>query len=242
MKIDQVDVSVRGARGPASARRRRVRQQRVGGARQRPVPRRVHDLVERRWRVRDAAGTARFRSCATWRERTRLLYRQSTSLRTRWMVDRFEAWRANPRRARPPHPTRVAACCSGWPPTIATRDATPPPSTTRSSPRFPEHRTFTDGRGRAGSGVRADGVRPARTRPGRGARLPRLVAHRGGPRPASTRLRTPPTRRNPAERLTFEPRLRRRIRTRMTTTKIGSVVARAGDTAGQPLAGRRART
>ena len=62
-----------------------------------------------------------------------LLYRQSTSLRTRWMVDRFEAWRQTPV-GEPRAPRRVWECCSGWLPRSPVRGATPPPNTTRSPP------------------------------------------------------------------------------------------------------------
>jgi NTE family protein len=68
-----------------------------------------------------------------------LLYRQSTSLRTRWMIQRFEAWRNTPPgEARPPDSRRgvlfgLATDIEG--PTTSQYDAF--------VAAFPEHRTFT---------------------------------------------------------------------------------------------------
>ncbi len=68
-----------------------------------------------------------------------LLYRQSTSLRTRWMIQRFDAWRNTPPgEARPPDSRRgvlfgLATDIEG--PTTSQYDAF--------VAEFPEHRTFT---------------------------------------------------------------------------------------------------
>ena len=68
-----------------------------------------------------------------------LLYRQSTSLRTRWMIQRFEAWRNTaPGEARPPDSRRgvlfgLATDIDG--PTTSQYDSF--------AATFPEHRTFT---------------------------------------------------------------------------------------------------
>jgi NTE family protein len=71
-----------------------------------------------------------------------LLYRQSTSLRTRWMVDRFEAWGRTPVGETPAPETRRGVLFG-----LASTIASPARGATAEydafAARFPEHRTFT---------------------------------------------------------------------------------------------------
>ena len=107
MKIDQVKFPCAGRGVPLSARWRRVRQQRVGGARQS----RYHDVFTISLNAGGVFVTGGFGKVPFVRDLARansLLYRQSTSLRTRWMVHRFEAWE-QPRRGQVlPTPSRGA--------------------------------------------------------------------------------------------------------------------------------------
>ena len=71
-----------------------------------------------------------------------LLYRQSTSLRTRWMVDRFEAWGRTPAGGQPSTEARRGVLF-GLASTIATPERETTPEFDAFVARFPEHRTFT---------------------------------------------------------------------------------------------------
>jgi NTE family protein len=73
-----------------------------------------------------------------------LLYRQSTSLRTRWMVDRFEAWNRTPAGEQPP-PQARRGVLFGLASTIATSESSTTAELAAFTARFPEHRTFTKG-------------------------------------------------------------------------------------------------
>ena len=130
-----------------------------------------------------------------------LLYRQSTSLRTRWMVDRFEAWGRTPVGETPAPETRRGVLFG-----LASTIVTPAQGATAEydafAARFPEHRTFTkDGVVNDLSFVPTvfDQLEPESRR---GARLSGLVADRGGARPASTGIRRPPARCDATEQLT----------------------------------------
>jgi NTE family protein len=71
-----------------------------------------------------------------------LLYRQSTSLRTRWMVDRFEAWnRTAP--GQPPAPGARRGVLFGLASTIPGSDHKTSAEFDAFAARFPEHRSFT---------------------------------------------------------------------------------------------------
>ncbi len=68
-----------------------------------------------------------------------LLYRQSTSLRTRWMVDRFQAWERTPDDEEPPRSSRRGALFGLG--TSIERDGANPDFRDFAA-EFPEHRTF----------------------------------------------------------------------------------------------------
>ena len=70
-----------------------------------------------------------------------MLYRQSTSLRTRWMVDRFEAWDRTPA-GQLPAPAARRGVLFGLASTIAGSERTNTAEFEAFSARFPEHRTF----------------------------------------------------------------------------------------------------
>lgn len=72
-----------------------------------------------------------------------LLYRQSTSLRTRWMVDRFEAWGRTPA-GEPPAPEARRGVLFGLASTVANPSRDTTPEYDAFAARFPEHRTFSD--------------------------------------------------------------------------------------------------
>ncbi len=71
-----------------------------------------------------------------------LLYRQSTSLRTRWMVDRFEAWERTPA-GETPAPDARRGVLFGLASTIASAERATTAEFDAFAARFPEHRTFT---------------------------------------------------------------------------------------------------
>jgi NTE family protein len=71
-----------------------------------------------------------------------LLYRQSTSLRTRWMVDRFEAWDRTPE-GQSPGPDARRGVLFGLASTIQGSERTTTAEFDAFLARFPEHRTFT---------------------------------------------------------------------------------------------------
>ena len=190
-------VSVRGARDPPSARWRRVRQHRAGGARQPPLSRRVHDLAERRWSVRDRRlrqGAAGPRSGASECSAVPAEHLAADPMDGRPVrgLGTYPCWRATSTRGAPRGAVRAGVHdrhAGTW--TTAEFDAF--------VARFPEHRTFTT------DGIEQDlSFVPTvfdRLEPGlvAGARVPRLVADRRVARPTPTRLRAASARRHAAE-------------------------------------------
>ncbi len=119
-----------------------------------------------------------------------LLYRQSTTLRTRAMVGRFLAWQATPPGAEPAPdaaPRRAVR-----PRHRHRRHRSPEPCVRRIRRAIPRASVVLRRGGRTRSRVRADGVRPTVRRPRGRSRLPRVVAHGSGAGAPSTRLRPAP--------------------------------------------------
>ena len=239
MKLDQVKFPCAGEASPicSTAARTTTPGWRRSTA---PVSRRVHDLVERRWGVRDAAATARCHSSGIWHERTRCC--TARARRCGQLDGRpVRGLEANTAGQRPRREARRGVLFG-----LASTIAGPGRDTTAEfdafAARFPEHRTFTT------DGVEQDlSFVPTvfdRLEPG----LIAALVYRGGGSPA---LRSPSI--NPAsqpfhqdrdttEPLTFRAFSRHRIRRRMTTMRPASAAARAGDTAGRPRVDPRART